>query len=49
LGPLTDLIWHLAFPKGLDPLYPGLFVSAGVLFVVGMFTSKKAEVLRNRS
>jgi SSS family solute:Na+ symporter len=44
LGPLTDLIWHLAFPKGLDPLYPGLFVSAGVLFAVGMFTRGKQAV-----
>ena len=45
LGPLTDLIWHLVYPKGLDPLYPGLVVSAGVLFAVGMFTRKKPAVL----
>jgi SSS family solute:Na+ symporter len=44
LGPLTDLIWHLVYPKGLDPLYPGLLVSAGVLFAVGMFTRRKPEI-----
>ncbi len=44
LGPLTDLIWHFVYPKGLDPLYPGLLVSAGVLFAVGMFTRRKPEV-----
>ncbi|MGA2025522.1 MAG: sodium:solute symporter family protein [Syntrophobacteraceae bacterium] len=44
LGPLTDLIWHLMYPKGLDPLYPGLVVSAGVLFAVGMLTRKKPAV-----
>jgi len=43
LGPLTDLIWHLMYPKGLDPLYPGLVVSAGVLLAVSMLTRKKAE------
>jgi SSS family solute:Na+ symporter len=44
LGPLTDLVWHLVFPKGLDPLYPGLVVSAGVLFAVGFFTRSKSAV-----
>jgi len=44
LGPLTDLIWHLVYPKGLDPLYPGLVVSACVLFAVGMFTRRKPAV-----
>jgi len=44
LGPLTDLIWHLMYPKGLDPLYPGLVVSAVVLFAVGMLTRKKSAV-----
>ena len=44
LGPLTDLIWHLVYPKGLDPLYPGLVVSAGVLFAVGMLTRRKPAV-----
>src|SRR5208337_5562119 len=44
LGPLTDLIWHLVYPKVLDPLYPGLLVSGGVLFAVGMFTRRKPAV-----
>jgi SSS family solute:Na+ symporter len=46
LGPLTDVIWHSIYPKGLDPLYPGLVVSAGVLIVVSMLTRRKpaAEV-----
>jgi solute:Na+ symporter, SSS family len=42
LGPLTDVIWHAVYPKGLDPLYPGLLVSAGVLILVSLVT-KKAE------
>jgi SSS family solute:Na+ symporter len=44
LGPLTNVIWHLAYPKGLDPLYPGLVVSAGVLLAVSAVTRKKAAV-----
>jgi len=47
LGPLTNLVWHLVDPKGLDPLYPGLVVSAGVLLAVSAVTRKKpaAEVM----
>jgi solute:Na+ symporter, SSS family len=44
LGPLTDVVWHLVYPKGLDPLYPGLVVSGCVLFAVGMLTRKKPAV-----
>ena len=44
LGPLTDVLWQVLYPKVMDPLYPGLIVSAGVLLVVSMFTRKKAEV-----
>jgi len=41
LGPLTDVIWHSLYPNGLDPLYPGLFVSAAVLITVSRFTRRK--------
>jgi SSS family solute:Na+ symporter len=44
LGPLTDMIWQALYPKGLDPLYPGLLVSAGVLFLVSVFTRRKPEI-----
>ncbi len=44
LGPLTDVVWHFLYPKGLDPLYPGLVVSAGVLLALSMFTRKKPGV-----
>ena len=43
MGPLTDLIWHLMYPKGLDPLYPGLAVSAVVLVAVSMLSRKKPQ------
>ena len=43
LGPLTDVIWQSLYPKGLDPLYPGLLVSAGVLFCVSLFTRRKPQ------
>jgi SSS family solute:Na+ symporter len=44
LGPLTNVIWNMAYPKGLDPLYPGLVVSAGVLLAVSAVTRKKPAV-----
>ena len=44
LGPLTDVLWQALYPKVMDPLYPGLIVSAGVLLIVSMFTRKKTEV-----
>lgn len=43
MGPLSNLIWHLIYPKGLDPLYPGLVVSAVVLVAVSMLTRKKPQ------
>ena len=43
MGPLTNLIWYLMYPKGLDPLYPGLVVSAVVLIAVSMLTRKKPQ------
>lgn len=44
LGPLTNLVWHFIYPKGLDPLYPGLVVSLLALVIVSMFTGKKEEL-----
>jgi hypothetical protein len=44
LGPLTDLVWHYLYPKGMDALYPGLLVSAGVLIAASMITRKKPTV-----
>lgn len=41
LGPVTNVIWFLAFPKGIDPLYPGLLVSLAALLIVSAFTRKK--------
>jgi SSS family solute:Na+ symporter len=43
MGPLTNLIWHFMYPKGLDPLYPGLVASAVVLVAVSMLTRKKPQ------
>lgn len=41
LGPLANVMWYLAYPKGMDPLYPGLAVSLGTLILVSLFTKKK--------
>jgi len=41
LGPLANFMWYLAYPKGIDPLYPGLAVSLGTLILVSLFTKKK--------
>jgi SSS family solute:Na+ symporter len=50
LGPLTDFLWRIFFPKGLDPLYPGLLVSLIVLVFVSMFTKKSLpELARHAS
>jgi len=40
-GPLVDLIWHFAFPKGLDPLYAGLIASFLAIFLISMFSKRK--------
>ncbi len=40
LGPLTGVIWHVAQPKGIDPLYPGLLVSLFVLVTVSAITAR---------
>jgi len=44
LGPATNVLWFLAFPKGVDPLYPGLIVSMATLLIVSRFTRKKEQV-----
>jgi len=36
LGPLANLGWHVLYPHGLDPLYPGLIVSFMTLVLVSM-------------
>jgi SSS family solute:Na+ symporter len=41
LGPATNLVWFLAFPKGIDPLYPGLLASLAALLIASRFTRKK--------
>lgn len=45
LGPLTDFIWYLVFPKGLDPLYPGLAISLLALIAVSALSRKRKAVL----
>lgn len=40
LGPLANIIWFMLYPKGLDPLYPGLIASAVSLFGISLFTQK---------
>lgn len=42
LGPLANIAWYVLYPKGMDPLYPGLLVSGIVLIVVSLLTRKKA-------
>ncbi|HVP63901.1 MAG TPA: sodium:solute symporter family protein [candidate division Zixibacteria bacterium] len=40
LGPLTCFLWHVALPKGLDPLYPGLAVSFLALVAISIFSPR---------
>ena len=40
LGPATNLVWQISFPKGMDPLYPGLIVGLLSLVVVSMVKRK---------
>ena len=47
LGPLTNILWFALYPKGLDPLYPGLIVSAVTLIGISLFTSKKSGTDNN--
>jgi SSS family solute:Na+ symporter len=41
LGPLANIVWFVLYPKGVDPLYPGLVVSAVALVVISLYTRKK--------
>jgi SSS family solute:Na+ symporter len=41
LGPASNVVWFLAFPTGIDPLYPGLAVSLATLSIVSFLTRKK--------
>jgi SSS family solute:Na+ symporter len=41
IGPLVDLIWHFAFPQGLDPLYAGLIASLLAIVLISMFSKPK--------
>ncbi|MDR3563125.1 MAG: sodium:solute symporter family protein [Negativicutes bacterium] len=43
LGPLANFMWYLAYPKGMDPLYPGLAVSLGTLILVSLITKRKTQ------
>jgi SSS family solute:Na+ symporter len=43
LGPVTDFIWQSLYPKGLDPLYPGLVASAAAMIVVSLITPGKED------
>ncbi|MDT8903449.1 sodium:solute symporter family protein [Anaeroselena agilis] len=40
LGPLTNFAWKLAFPAGMDPLYPGLLASLLALVAISLLTRK---------
>ena len=44
LGPSANLVWHMMYPKGLDPLYPGLIVSFVTLVLVSMLASRRSEL-----
>jgi len=43
LGPLANLVWHVLYPKGLDPLYPGLVVSFVTLVLVSMIFPRRSK------
>lgn len=38
VGPLTNVLWKLLYPAGMDPLYPGLLASLVTLIAVSAFT-----------
>jgi SSS family solute:Na+ symporter len=44
LGPTVDFFWKIVFPKGIDPLFPGLLASMVALLAVSWFTAKRAEL-----
>jgi SSS family solute:Na+ symporter len=42
-GPLFNFYWAMAYPKGMDPLYPGLVAALIAIVVVSLLTKKKSE------
>jgi len=42
LGPLVNIGWFMLYPKGMDPLFPGLLVSAAALIIISLLTRKKS-------
>jgi hypothetical protein len=38
---LICIVWHMAAPNGLDPLYPGLLASLAALVIVSRVTKKR--------
>jgi SSS family solute:Na+ symporter len=44
-GPLADLIWHILYPRGLDPLYPGLLTALLAMLVISLFPRRKPEAV----
>jgi len=44
LGPLANVLWKVAYPSGLDPLYAGLTVGLAVLVGVSAVTRKRLKV-----
>ncbi|MDU2064871.1 MAG: sodium:solute symporter family protein [Sporomusaceae bacterium] len=43
LGPLANIIWFMMYPKGIDPLYPGLIVSFIALVGLSLVTKKQTN------
>ena len=44
LGPTTDFLWHCWYPKGPDPLYPGLIASAGAMILISLAARREKAV-----
>ncbi|PKM76457.1 MAG: sodium:solute symporter [Firmicutes bacterium HGW-Firmicutes-15] len=42
-GPLANIYWALVYPKGMDPLYPGILAAFIAIVIVSLVT-KKPEV-----
>lgn len=43
-GSLTNVVWKLVYPNGMDPLYPGLLVGLMVLVMVSVVGSQKKAI-----
>ncbi len=44
LGPLVNIGWFILYPKGMDPLLPGLFASAATLVLISLLTRKNRKM-----